>query len=550
MTSGDAPWWQRATAYQIYPRSFCDGNGDGVGDIPGIVSKLDHLEALGIDVVWLSPVCASPMVDMGYDISDYRDIAPEFGTLDDFDRMIAEGAKRGIRFIMDLVVNHSSNQHEWFRQAAMARDNPYRDYYIWRDPDPVTGGPPNGMQSFFGVPAWTFHQPTGQYYFHLFDPAQPDLNWANPSVRAEVHEICRYWLDRGAAGFRMDAIDLIGKEPDRGIGPGGPMMHAYLKEVHEKALEGRDTLTVGEVPVVTSKTALDFCGRAAREMSMVHQFHHTRLSWDPEFGKWKPRPVGLVALKRVLFEWQAALADDGWNALFWSNHDLPRAVSAFGDDGAHRVASAKMLGTALYLMKGMPYVYQGEELGMTNMHWTDLTQFRDVEVFNNFRNMTEAGMSPEAFLAACDAQSRDNARTPMQWTDGPNAGFSGHEPWIPLNPNYAEINAAAQAGDPGSVLAHYRRLLHLRRDRPIVTEGDFTPLAPDHEEVLAYTREAGGQRLTVVASFSPQALDFALPRRGQVAGDCLITNAAARTRAAGRLTLGPYEAFAILGAAD
>lgn len=542
----DGAWWQTETAYQIYPRSFCDSNGDGVGDIPGIISKLDYLADLGVGVVWLSPINTSPMADMGYDISNYRDIAPEFGTLADFDRMIAEGEKRGIRFIMDLVVNHTSDEHPWFKEARASRNSEYRDFYIWRDPHPEHGYP-NDMMGFFGLPAWTFDEATGQFYFHLFDRRQPDLNWDNPDVRAAVHEIMRFWLDRGVAGFRMDAIDLIGKDPDAGIGLDGPRLHEFLREMHDAALDGRDTLTVGETSSARVTNALKFCGRDSREMSMVHQFEHTLLTWDKDKGKWKSRDFTLVELKAVFDRWQATLADDGWNSLFWSNHDLPRAVSKFGDDGEHRVMSAKMLATALHLMKGTPFVFQGEELGMTNFPFTDMSQFRDVEVFNHHEIQLAAGMSQQAFFAVASENCRDNARTPMQWTDGPHAGFSSAEPWIPVNPNYPQINAAAQIGDPDSVLAHYRRLAGLRRDLPVVSHGRYAPLAPEHPEVMAYTRTLGDERLTVVANFTAQSVAFDVPDDGRVQGRCLISNADARQAVSGRIMLAPFEAFAVLG---
>ncbi len=541
-------WWQTETAYQIYPRSFCDSNGDGVGDIPGIISKLDYLADLGVGVVWLSPVNASPMADMGYDISDYRDIAPEFGTLGDFDRMIAEGDKRGIRFIMDLVVNHSSDEHPWFKDARASRDSEYRDFYIWRDPHPEHGLP-NDMMGFFGRPAWTLDPTTGQYYFHLFDRKQPDLNWENPDVRAAVHEIMRYWLDRGVAGFRMDAIDLIGKDVDAGIGLDGPRLHEYLREMHDAAFAGRDTMTVGETSSARVTNALKYSGADSRELSMVHQFEHTQMTWDETLGKWKPRDFTLPELKAVLDRWQAALADDGWNSLFWSNHDLPRAVSKFGDDGAYREMSAKMLATALHLMKGTPFIYQGEEIGMTNFSFTDMSQFRDVEVFNNHEIQLANGMSQETFFEVASENCRDNARTPMHWTDGPNAGFSTGTPWIVVNPNHAQINAAAQTGDPNSVFAHYRQLTGLRRALPIVSHGGYAPLAPEHPAVMAYTRTLGDERLTVIANFTAQPAEFDVPDAGRVEGRCLITNAEPREAASGRITLAPFEAFAILGPA-
>lgn len=540
------PWWQTVTAYQIYPRSFCNSNGDGIGDIPGIISKLDYLADLGVGVVWLSPINTSPMVDMGYDISDYRDIAPEFGTLADFDQMIAEGRRRGIRFIMDLVVNHSSDQHPWFQDAISGRDAAFRDYYIWRDPAP-DGGPPNDMMGFFGRPAWTLDPRSGQYYFHLFDPAQPDLNWQNPKVRAEVHDIMRFWLDRGVAGFRMDAIDLIGKDVDAGIALDGPDLHPYLREIHDVALAGRDTLTVGETSSARVSNALQYTAAASRELSMVHQFEHIQLTWDKQLGKWASRDFALTELKAVFDRWQNVLADDGWNALFWSNHDLPRAVSKYGDDRAHRIASAKMLATALHLMKGTPFIYQGEELGMTNAIFIDPGQFRDVEALNNYQIQIAAGMSREEFFRAASENCRDNARTPMQWTSGHNAGFSSATPWIALNPNYDHINAEAQINDENSVFAHYRHLIRLRRDLPIVSHGSYTPLAPDHPAILAYSRALDGEILTVLCNFKPFPVTLELRAEGRVKGRCLTTNAIPRDTLGDSVALKPFEAVAVLG---
>ena len=539
-------WWKSARIYQIYPRSFYDSDGDGIGDIPGIISKLDYLADLGVGIIWLSPVNTSPMVDMGYDISDYRDIAPEFGTLADFDRLIAEGEARGIRVMMDLVVNHTSDQHPWFQSARKSKISDYRDFYIWRDPAP-DGGPPNDMKGFFARSAWTFDEVAGQYYFHLFDPAQPDLNWENPKVRAAVHDITRFWLDRGVAGFRMDAIDLIGKVPDQKIALDGPNMHAYLREWHDTVLAGRHVVTVGETSSVRPETALLYSGRDARELSMNHQFEHIHITWDAKLGKWKSRDSTVPELKAVFDRWQAALSDDGWNALFWSNHDLPRAVSKFGNDGPYRVVSAKTLATALHLMKGTPFVYQGEELGMTNMAFSDLSQFRDIEAFNNHEVQLAAGLTEEDFFTAASENCRDNARTPMHWTADPNAGFTTGTPWIGLNPNFPEINAAAQVGDSSSIYAHYSRLAKLRKERPIIVDGKYTPLDPDHPAVVAYTREMDGERLTVIANLTGAPVSYDVPNGGKVRGECLIATHSNHASASGRVRLAPYESFAILG---
>lgn len=545
MTDGNDPWWKRATAYQIYPRSFCDSDGDGIGDIPGIVSKLDYLADLGIGFIWLSPVYASPMVDNGYDISDYRDIAPVFGTLDDLDALVAGARARGIGIVMDLVVNHTSDRHAWFQDARSARDAALRDYYIWRDPAP-DGGPPNALQSHFGGPAWTLDDATGQYYLHLFDRAQPDLNWENPAMRAEIHDMMNWWFDRGIAGFRMDVIDLIGKDVDRGITANGPRLHEYIQDMHRATLTGRDVVTVGEAWSATPENALLYCGRDRDELSMIFQFEHVSQSWDERHGKWKPRDFDLVALKRVLNKWQAALGDDGWNSLFWSNHDLPRAVSKYGHEGEWRVASAKMLATVLHLMKGTPYIYQGEELGMTNAGFTTIEQYRDVETLNFHSLHVADGLHPDAFIQGAQASSRDNARTPMQWSNAPGAGFTTGEPWLAITPNYPTVNAAAEGADPNAVLAHYRKLVGLRRDLPVIVHGSYHPIAEAHPQVFAYHRDLDGQRLVVVANFGASVADIDLPAEAVVAGRSVIDNCGARVATQPHMTLAPYEAFAVL----
>jgi oligo-1,6-glucosidase len=544
MTDAQPPWWQSATGYQIYPRSFCDGNGDGIGDIPGILSRLDHLADLGVDLLWLSPVYRSPMVDNGYDISDYEDIAPEFGTMADFDRLLAETAARGIRVVMDLVVNHSSDQHAWFRSACADRQSPVRDFYIWRDPAP-DGGPPNDMQSFFGGPAWTLSEETGQYYFHLFAPGQPDLNWQNPALRAEIHAMMNRWLDKGIAGFRMDVIDLIGKDPDRKIGFDGPDLHRFLQEMHRATLAGRDVVTIGECWSATPETALLYSGRARGEVSMVFQFEHVLIGFDPAVGKWYPKPVDLPALKRVFSKWQETCAEDGWNSLFWSNHDLPRAVSKYGDDGGDRVRSAKMLATLLHLMRGTPFIYQGEEIGMTNARFTRIEQFRDVETLNHHALELAKGVDEATFLAGANANGRDNARTPMQWTDGPNAGFTDGTPWIEVTPNYRSINVARDRADPDGIFAHYRRLTALRRDLPLVRDGRFHAVDEDHPRIFAYTREGAGGRISVLANVSGTDLRYEVPDRLAIAGTPVSWNVSPRDTLSGHVTLAPWEVVAI-----
>ena len=545
MTDTDAPWWTAATAYQIYPRSFQDSDGDGVGDIPGILMRLDHLSELGIGFVWLSPVFASPMADNGYDISDYRDIAPEFGTLDDMDRLIAEARARGIGIVMDLVVNHTSDEHDWFRAACESRDNPMRDFYIWRDPGP-DGGPPNDLQSNFGGPAWTYHEPTGQYYFHLFDPKQPDLNWENPRVRAEVYDMMNWWFDRGVAGFRMDVIDLIGKEPDRGITADGPKLHDYLQEMNRETLAHRDVVTVGECWSATPENALLYCGRDRGELSMVFQFSHVVAGHDPETGKWTTKPVDLPLLKKTLARWQEVCAEDGWNSLFWSNHDLPRAVSKYGDDSpAHRVDSARCLATVLHLMKGTPYIYQGEEIGMTNIAFTRLDQFRDVETLNFHRIQTAKGMSEADFLAGANLNGRDNARTPMQWSDAPQAGFTTGEPWIEVNPNYRQINVEADRADPDSILARYRALSRLRREDALIRFGEFVPFDLDHPQIFAFARRRGARQMTVIANLTSKPCTYEIPEGLRLSGVCAFTGRIIDLD--GLTTVEPWDDLVVIG---
>ncbi|MDB2407215.1 alpha-glucosidase [Jannaschia sp.] len=528
------PWWQRATGYQIYPRSFQDSNGDGIGDLPGILSRLDHLEALGVGFIWLSPIYASPQADMGYDIADYRAVAPEYGTLEDVDRLIAEAGARDIRIVMDLVVNHTSDEHAWFEAARASGDAPMRDFYIWRDPAP-NGGPPNAMQSVFGGPAWTFDEATGQYYFHQFVAKQPDLNWANPAVRAEVHAMMTWWLDRGIGGFRMDVIDLIGKDVDAGITTDGPRLFDYLSEIEAKVLRGRDVVTVGECWSATTETAPRYC----ESLSMVFQFSHVIQGWHPEHGKWHPLPPDLPALKRVLFDWQAALEGVGWNSLFWGNHDLPRAVSKYGSE-RHRTASAKALATVLHLMKGTPYIYQGEEFGMTNAGFTRIDQYRDVETLNFHALRMADGADEAAFLDGARQNARDNARTPMLWDEGPQAGFTDGTPWIELGQRV--VSATADRADPEGVFARYRALAHLRRDSVVVRQGRTVPHDVAHPQVMAYTREHAEGRIAVAANLSDDTVNWAVPEAMVGSGAPLFGGPAALR---GTLTLAPWQVIAV-----
>ncbi|BCT75222.1 glucohydrolase [Sinomonas cyclohexanicum] len=527
-------WFHRAVVYQVYPRSFADSDGDGIGDLKGIIGKLDYLAHLGVDAVWLSPVYRSPQDDNGYDISDYQDVDPLFGTLEDLDELIEGLHARGMKLVMDLVVNHTSDEHPWFAESRSSRDSSKRDWYWWRPPRPghepgTPGAEPNNWASFFSGPVWEYDEHTGEYYLHLFSRKQPDLNWENPEVRRAVYAMMNWWLDRGVDGFRMDVVNFLSKDPalpDRPLAEGelyshdrtgyvcGPRIHEYLQEMHREvfAARGPGLLTVGEMPDVTLEEAVLFTDPARSELDMVFQFEHVNLDWDG--GKWRRKELRLTDLKASLGRWQEGLGERGWNSLYWGNHDQPRAVSRFGDDGAYRELSAKMLAGVLHLHRGTPYVYQGDELGMTNMPFAAIEDHRDIEVLNHYREATGAlGLDPAEVLAAIGPLNRDNARTPVQWDSGPNAGFTTGTPWIAVNPNTAEINAAEQLGRPDSVLTFYRELIRLRHDLPVIADGDFTMLLPDHEAVYAFVRRLGGHELLVLGNFSgeQQAVDVGDP---------------------------------------
>jgi oligo-1,6-glucosidase len=541
-TTGSTPWWQSAVGYQIYPASFADSNGDGIGDIPGIIGKLDYLAELGIGFIWLSPVYVSPMVDNGYDISDYRAINPIFGTMDDVDRLIVEARARGIGIVMDLVVNHTSDQHRWFQEACANRQSPYRDYYIWREEPPVKGSPAD-IQASFGGSAWSRDATSGEYYFHLFAPQQPDLNWDNPALRAEIHAMMNWWLDKGVAGFRMDVIDLIGKQPEAGIVADGPELHSYLREMHDATLAGRDVVTVGEVWSATPANAPLYSAPERHELSMVFQFDHVTRFWDDTLGKWQPKPIDWLELKATFTTWQLALHGKGWNSLFWGNHDLPRAVSRYGDEGQHRVASAKALATLLHLMEGTPFVYQGEEIGMINAGFSRIEQYRDVETLNFHRIQLAEGIAEADFLAGARANSRDNARTPMQWSAAPNAGFTTGTPWIEVNGNFPHLNVEQDRADPDGVLQHYKRLIALRREHAIIRRGAFGALLPDHPALIAFERRSDTECLLVVVNMSRD--EVVIPAEGLpvIEGRDLVSGRPVSTTA-GTL-LEPYAGFAV-----
>ncbi|WP_392424228.1 alpha-glucosidase [Dolosigranulum pigrum] len=535
-------WWKKAVVYQVYPKSFNDTTGSGVGDLAGITEKLDYLKELGITVIWLSPVYESPGDDNGYDISNYEQIDPAFGTMEDMEQLIAEAKKRGIYIVMDLVVNHTSDEHEWFEEAKSSRDNPYRDYYIWRDP--VDGGVPNDLQSTFGGSAWEYSEETGQYYLHLFSKKQPDLNWENPAMRQDVYQMMNFWLDKGIGGFRLDVIDLIGKQPDQLVTADGPKLHEYLQEMNEATFGHQDVLTVGETWSATVQNAKQYSNPDGSELSMVFQFEHILLDQQDDGEKWDLKPLNLVDLKRTLAKWQTELGDEGWNSLFWNNHDTPRIVSRWGNDEEYRQESAKLFAILLHLMKGTPYIYQGEEIGMTNYEMASLDDIYDIESINMYHERLAAGYSEVDILASINAKGRDHARTPMQWRgDQAHAGFTAGQPWIPVNDNFTEINVAQNLAEKDSVFATYQQLIQYRRDHDIVVKGDFQLLYPDHPAVFAYKRQWQDDAFVVFANVSEEEQTVAVAELSL--NDVIINNYDEVTVRDGQLTLEPYQAIAI-----
>lgn len=528
-------WWKSAVIYQIYPRSFADSDGDGTGDLQGIISKLDYLENLGIDAIWLSPVCRSPQDDNGYDISDYRDIDPMFGTLQDMEELIAEAGKRHIRIIMDLVLNHSSDEHYWFKEAKKSKENPYHDYYVWRDGR--EGELPNDMRAAFGGPAWEWVPEVGRYYFHQFSVKQPDLNWENPKLRGEIYDMINWWIGKGVGGFRLDVIDQIAKEPDRRITGNGPRLHEFLREMSRETFQKADLVTVGEAWGADTERAKLYSNPDNSEMSMVFQFEHICLDQEAGKEKWDLAPLPFLKLKEVFERWQTLLYGKGWNSLFWNNHDLPRIVSRWGNDGEYRVESAKMLAILLHGMQGTPYIYQGEELGMTNVRY-GMEEYRDIETQNIYRERLEKGYTEEEIMRSIHAKSRDNARTPMQWDAGENAGFTTGKPWIKINPNYREINAASQTADELSVFNCYRKLIRLRKEYSVFVDGEFRMLCKEDEAVFAYTRENADFRLLVVCNFYGRTVPNPLQDMG-ASMELLLGNYQDRE---GSGFLRPYEA--------
>ena len=550
-------WWKESVVYQIYPRSFCDSNGDGIGDLNGITGKLDYLKELGIDVIWLSPVYKSPNDDNGYDISDYQAIMDEFGTMEDFDRMLATAHEKGIKIMMDLVVNHTSDEHKWFIESRKSTDNPYRDYYIWR-PAKADGSLPNNWGSCFSGPAWEYDKTTDMYFLHLFSKKQPDLNWDNPAVRQDVFDMMNWWLKKGVDGFRMDVISLISKEPglpDKepgingyatfNVSANGPHVHEYLQEMRQKALNNADTITVGECSGVTLEEAKKYARSDEKELNMVFQFEHMDVDSDEKAGKWTTRKMDLRNLKKILTRWQKGLQDIAWNSLYWENHDQPRSVSRFGNDSdEYREISAKMLATCIHMMQGTPYVYQGEELGMTNCPFNTLDNFRDLESINAFHELTEQGkMTEEDMMAAIGYKGRDNARTPMQWDDSAYAGFSTANPWIMVNPNYTKINAKDQVNREDSVFKYYQKLIKLRHESELIVYGTYDLILDDDKDIYAYIRTLGDEKLIVYCNFSENTREVELPEEF-TNGKVLISNYI-DAKVNHKITLRPYEAIVI-----
>jgi oligo-1,6-glucosidase len=549
-------WWHDAVVYQIYPRSFNDSNGDGIGDIPGIIEKLDYIQTLGVNVIWLSPVYQSPMDDNGYDISDYQAIAPEFGTMTDMEQLIAQAERRGIKIVMDLVVNHTSSEHPWFKESRSSHNNPKRDWYIWRDAK-SDQSEPNNWESFFEPKAWTLDDETGQYYLHIFSRKQPDLNWANPEVRQAIYEMMHFWLKKGIGGFRMDVINMIGKPsdfPDATIFDAGVagwehwannlLCHQYLREMHQQVLSQYDVLTVGETPFTDTLDGQFFSNPARNELSMIFQFEH--VSIDREEHNAVKRPFDLTQYKEIMARWQDDLYQKGWNSLYWSNHDQPRAVSRYGSDSAqYRVISAKMLGTVLHMMSGTPYIYQGEELGMTNKHFNKIEEFNDLMAHFHYKKLMDKGVSPDYAIDFLNDFSRDHARVPMHWNSSENGGFTDGTPWLPVNDNYVEINAEQACSDPNSIYHFYRQLIELRQKsefRDTIVYGKHQLLDPEDRDVYAYLRLSGAQRLLVIANFTDQQLTRHYD--GEIARN-VLNNYPNQVTTLNMITLFPYQAVVI-----
>lgn len=520
-------WWKESVVYQVYPRSFYDSNGDGIGDLRGIIQKLDYLKDLGINVIWLSPVYKSPNADNGYDISNYRDIMDEFGSLADWESLLAEMHHRGIKLVMDLVVNHTSDEHRWFKESRKSKDSPYRDYYIWKPAK--NGHEPNNWVSFFGGSAWQHDEQTGEYYLHLFSRQQPDLNWENPRVRAEIYDMMHWWLKKGVDGFRMDVINMISKVPGLPDAPvinneqyqfagehfiNGPRLLEFLHEMKREVLSKYDILTVGETPLVTTRNGIEMTNEDTGVLNMLFQFDHMDLDAEPrgESPQKKPKSWNLPDLKQVMSRWQKDLENKGWNSIYLNNHDQPRSVSRFGNDGLFRVESAKMLATFTHMLQGTPYVYQGEEIGMTNVAFKSIEDYRDIDTLNKYHHLVgEKGMKPLEAQEILWPGSRDNARTPMQWNDSEQGGFTSGKPWIKINPNYRKINVRQALSDPDSIYYYYQKLIRLRKENPIIVYGSYDLIPDTHPEIYAFTRALEGERLLVILNFNENSPSFSLP---------------------------------------
>ncbi|MGD6817832.1 alpha,alpha-phosphotrehalase [Metabacillus sp. 113a] len=552
------PWWKKSTVYQIYPKSFNDTTGNGTGDIQGIIEKLDYLKELGVDVVWLTPIYSSPQKDNGYDISDYYSIHHEYGTMEDFDRLLEEAHKRDLKIIMDIVVNHTSTEHEWFKKAAESKDSPYRDYYIWKE-SKEDGSAPTNWVSKFGGSAWQLDEATGENYLHLFDVTQADLNWENEKLRKDVYSMMNFWFDKGVDGFRLDVINLISKnqdfpDDDGSIAPGdgrrfytdGPRVHEYMQEMNREVFSKYDVMTVGEMSSTTIDHCIRYSNEEGTELSMTFNFHHLKVDY-PNGEKWALADFDFLKLKDILSEWQVKMnAGGGWNALFWCNHDQPRIVSRYGNDGEYRTESAKMLATVIHLMQGTPYIYQGEEFGMTNPKFEHINQYRDVESLNMHKIMLQEGRSEEEILEILKSKSRDNSRTPVQWNKEQHAGFTTGTPWIPAAANYEEINAEAAVKDKESVFYHYQKLNRLRKEKDIITDGDYQLILDDHPDIFAYVRNTEDEKLLCINNFYGKETMFELPSSLSYEGftaETLITNYEDSPAFAEKISLRPYESI-------
>ncbi|WP_277750289.1 alpha,alpha-phosphotrehalase [Halobacillus litoralis] len=550
----EQPWWKKAVVYQIYPKSFNDTTGSGVGDIQGIIEKLDYLNELGVDVLWLTPMYKSPQNDNGYDISDYYDIHDEYGTMEDFERLLKETHERGMKLIMDIVVNHTSTDHKWFQESRKSKDNPYRNYYIWRDP--VNGEEPTNWKSKFGGSAWKYDDNTGQYYLHLFDVTQADLNWENEQVREDIYEMMRFWAIKGVDGFRLDVINLISKNQkfpndDGSVAPGdgrkfytdGPRVHEYMQEMNQAVFKPYDLMTVGEMSSTTIDHCVKYTAPDRNELSMTFNFHHLKVDY-PNGNKWTVADFDFHQLKGILSQWQREMnKGNGWNALFWCNHDQPRVLSRFGDDVHYPIESGKMLATTIHMMQGTPYIYQGEEIGMTNPNFESIHRYRDVESLNMYKEFKAEGVSEEEILEILKQKSRDNSRTPVQWNKGEHAGFTSGTPWIDVADNYKDINAEVVKNNEDSVFKHYQKLIELRKSHEIITHGDYRLLTPDHERVFAYLREWNGEQLLVVNNFYGEDTSFKWPADTIMEGKAgiLLSNYSDSTGDYKNVSLRPYE---------